>query len=97
MSKLEIVDREIRLLRRRLRDYRPFLEVDEFSPVRTAADGHELALLSAQSRYRQLRDARINLMRYTRQNYQLLRLKVLQAATRLAEVKQSANAAVASL
>ena len=76
-------------MQRRLRDYRPFLRFDEYPVVRTAADSHELALLSAQSRYRQLRDARINQVRYMRQNYQLLRLEVLAAATRLAEVKHS--------
>ncbi|HCK42244.1 MAG: hypothetical protein CMJ72_14625 [Planctomycetaceae bacterium] len=63
--------------------------MDEFSPVRTGADSHELALLSALSRYRQLRDARVNQMRYTRKNCQLLRLEILKAATRLAAVKKS--------
>ncbi|MCG8450174.1 MAG: hypothetical protein MI725_11425 [Pirellulales bacterium] len=88
-EQIRLTGREIQILRRRLRDYRPFLEVDEFSPVRTAADSHELALLDAQSRYRQLRDVRINQMRYTRRNYRLLRLEVLKAATHLAEVKRS--------
>ena len=88
-EQIQLARREMRLLERSLRDYRPFLQAGEFSPVRTAADSHELALLVVQSHYRQLRDARINQMRYTRQNYQLLRLEVLKAATRLAEVKRS--------
>ena len=90
-EQIRLGDREIQVLRRRLRDYRPFLEVDEFSPVRTAADSHRLTLLAAESRVRQLRDARLNQMRYTRQNYQLLKLEVLRAAVHLAEVHRSIN------
>ena len=89
---IKLADQEIKLLKRRLRNYRPFLQVDEFSPVRTAADSHRLALTAAQSQSRQLRDARINQMRFTRQNYQLLQLELLKAATQLAEVQRASVA-----
>ena len=75
---------EIAVLRRRLRDYRPFLQVGQYSPARTAAENHQLGLIAAEQRLRQLQDDRLGLFRLTRQNNQIYRLDVLEAATRLA-------------
>lgn len=84
---VRLTEAEIAVLRRRLRDYRPFLQVGQYSVVRTAAENHGLALVAAEQRLRQLKDTKIGLMRFTRQNNQLYQLDVLQAATRLALAK----------
>lgn len=88
-EQIRLTHAELQVLQRRLIDYKPFLEVDEYSPVRNAAENHYLAILATKSHLRSLRDARINQMRYTRQNYQLLRLNVLKAATKIAMLKNS--------
>ena len=87
-EQIRLAQTEINVLRRRLRDYRPFLRVGEFSPVRTAAESHLLSLVAAEQRLRQLRDDRINLMRTTRQQYDLMNLEIVRAAAHLAQVKQ---------
>ena len=79
---------EIQILSGRLRDYRPFLRVGEYSPVRTAAQSHRLSLLAAEGRLRQLRDERIALMRSRRQQSRLYNLEVLHAAAQLAEIRR---------
>ncbi len=81
---VRLTEAEIAVLRRRLRDYRPFLQVGQYSPVRTAAENHQLALVGAEQRLRQLKNEQIGLLRFTRQNNQLYQLDVLHAATRLA-------------
>lgn len=80
---------EIQILQRRLRDYRPFLQTGRYSPVRTAAESHRLALLASEQKLAQLKEQRIALMRYTRQNAQLYQLDILQAATRLAAIQRA--------
>ncbi|MCA9232224.1 MAG: hypothetical protein KDA57_16370 [Planctomycetales bacterium] len=80
---------EIAVFQRRLRDYRPFLQVGHNSPVRTAVESHYLALVGAQQRLTQLRDERSGLNRLTRQNNQLYQLEVLKAATRLALARKA--------
>ncbi len=79
---------EIQILRGRLRDYRPFLRVGEYSPVRTAAQSHRLSLLAAEGRLRQLQDDRIALMRSRRQQARLYNREVLHAAAQLAEIRR---------
>ncbi len=79
---------EIQILSGRLRDYRPFLRVGEYSPVRTAAESHRLSLLDAEGRLRQLQDEQIALMRSRRQQSRLYNLEVLHAAAQLAEIRR---------
>ncbi len=79
---------EIQILRSRLRDYRPFLRVGEYSPVRTAAHSHRLSLLAAEGRLRQVQDEQIALMRSRRQQSRLYNLEVLHAAAQLAEIRR---------
>ena len=79
---------EIQILKSRLRDYRPFLRVGEYSPVRTAAESHRISLWAAEERLRQLRDERIALMRSRRQQSRLYNLEVLHAAAQLAEIRR---------
>lgn len=87
-DQIALAEAEIDLLKRRLRDYRPFLEVDEFSPVETAAESHQLALLEAQQRLRRLKRDKLALLRLNRQSNELYRLDVLHAAARLIEVRR---------
>lgn len=82
---------EIRVLRRRVRDYRPFLQVGRYSPARTAAENDRLALLAVEQQLKLLRTERINLMRYSRQNSQLYQLDVLRTAARVLELSAAAQ------
>ena len=77
---------EIQILRGRLRDYRPFLRVGEYSPVRTAAESHRLSLVAAEGRLRRLRDDQIALIRSSRQQLRLYNLEVLHAAAQFAQL-----------
>lgn len=88
----QLVEAEVRILQGRLRDYRRFLRVGEYSPVHTAAESHYLALRGAEGRLRQIQDERIALMRSTRGQHTLNDLEILYAATRLAQVKQELDA-----
>jgi len=88
-DQVRLAEAEIAVLQRRLRDYRPFLRVGHYSPVRTFAESHSLALISAEQRLQQLKDERLGLFRLTRQHNQLYQLDVLQAATRLALARQA--------
>ncbi|NOY30427.1 MAG: hypothetical protein GXP28_09725 [Planctomycetes bacterium] len=85
----KFTEAEIAVLNRRLRDYRPFLRVGEYSPVRTAAQEHRLALMDAEQQLGRLKDERLGLLRLTRQYNQLYQLDVLQAATRLALARRA--------
>ncbi len=81
----------IRVLKRRLRDYRPFLQVGRYSPVRTAAENDELALQTLEQELSLLRTERINLMRFSRQNSQLYQLDVLRTAARVLQLSAEAQ------
>ena len=87
-EQIRLTQTEINILRGRLRDYRRFLRVGEYSPVRTAAESHLLALVAAEQRLRQLQDDRIALMRTTRQQFDQQNLEIVRAAARLAEVRR---------
>ncbi len=87
-EQVRLAETEIAILHRRLRDYRPFLRVGEYSPVRTAAESHLLSLRAAESRLRQLKDDRIALMRSTRQQYDFQNLEIVRAAAHYAQVRR---------
>jgi len=88
-NQIKYTEAEIAVLHRRLRDYRSFLQVGRFSPVDTAAENHQLALIAAEQRLGQLKNERVGLFRLTRQYNQLYQLDVLQAATRLAVARRA--------
>jgi hypothetical protein len=88
-SRVRMSESEIRVLRRRLRDYRPFLQVGSYSPARTAAENDRLALQAMELQLRSLRNERIALMRYSRQTSQLYQLDVLQTALRVKQALAS--------
>ena len=81
-----MLDSHISVLRRRQRDYRPFLRVGDYSPVRTAAENNGLALQSTELQRKLLKDEQINLMRYSRQNGQLYQLDVKRTAARVRQI-----------
>ncbi len=83
-DQIKLTEAERAVLHRRLRDYRPFLQVGRYSPVRTAAESHYLALIAAEQRLRQLKDERVALLRLSRQRSQLLRLDLLRAKAQMA-------------
>ena len=85
-DQVRLSESAIRVLERRLRDYRPLLLAGRYSPVRTAAENDRLTLQSTKQALRQLKTERINLMRYSRQNAQLYRLDVLRHAARVRQV-----------
>lgn len=92
-EQIRLTATEVDVLRGRLRDYRPFLRVGEYSPVRTAAESHLLALVDAEQRLAQLRDDRIALMRTTRQQYDFYNLEIVRAAAHYAQVRRGLQAA----
>ena len=83
-DEIDLTRTELAVLDRRLRDYRPFLEVGDYSPVRTAAESHHLALVAAGQRLRHLQEQRIARLRLTRQQIQLYQLDIMRAAARMA-------------
>lgn len=87
-EQIRLAETEIAILNRRLRDYRRFLRVGEYSPVRTAAESHLLALRAAEGRLRLLKDDRIALMRTTRQQYDFQNLEIVRAAAHYAQVRR---------
>ena len=93
-EQIRLTQTEIGVLRGRLRDYRPFLRVGEYSPVRTAAESHLLSLVAAEQRLNQLRDDRIALMRTTRQQYDFYNLEIVRAAAHYAQVRRELQAEV---
>lgn len=96
-EQIELTEKEIEVLRRRLRDYRPFLRVDEYSPVRTAAESYELELLAAEQSLRHLKDKRIALMRTKLATYRHYQLEALEAAQRLLAIQRSLEAQPAAV
>lgn len=94
-NQVRLGESELRVLRRRVRDYRPFLQVGRYSPVRTAAENDRLALQAVEQQVKLLRTERINQMRFSRQHNQLYQLDVLRTAARVlqlsAEAQQTAN------
>jgi hypothetical protein len=74
---------ELAVLNRRLADYRPFLVVGEYSPVRTAAENDFLTRNLTAQRLRQLQDEDIALMRFSGGTDELYQYDVLRAALRV--------------
>lgn len=95
-QQVRLAESELRLLRRRVRDYRPFLQVGRYSPARTAAENDRLALLTVEQELELLRTERINLMRFSRQNRQLYELDVLRTAAKVLAIQQSQSAPTAT-
>ncbi len=81
---------EAQVLRRRLRDYQPFLAVGRHSPVRTAAENAHLNLLATEQSRRHWQDEETALMRFSGEVDKLYRYEVLRAALRV----QAARAAI---
>lgn len=77
---VKLLESQIRMLKRRVRDYRPFLQVGRYSPARTASENDRLTLQAAEQQLKLLKNERINMMRYSRQNAQLHELDVLRTA-----------------
>lgn len=92
-QQVRLAEAEIRVLKRRVRDYRPFLQVGEFSPVRTAAENDRLALLETEQQLKLLRDQRIHLMRAGRQHGELYQLEVLRTAASYLQIANQSQAA----
>lgn len=99
-QKRQLLDQQIRsseaaitVLKRRIRDYRPFLQVGRYSPVRTAAENDRLALLTVEQELKLLRTQRINLMWFQRQNGELYQLDVLRTASRVLQLSAEAQQA----
>ena len=90
-AQVRLGESEAKVVKRRLRDYRPFLQVGRYSPVRPAAENDSLALQAAEQQLKLLKNERINLMRYSRQNAQLYQLDVLRTAARVREVLADAQ------
>lgn len=74
---------ELAVLNRRLTDYRPFLAVGDYSPVRTAAENDFLNRNLTTQRLRQLQDEEIALMRFSGETDELYQYDVLRAALRV--------------
>ncbi|MDZ4659745.1 MAG: hypothetical protein SH868_19395 [Bythopirellula sp.] len=74
---------ELAVLNRRLADYRPFLAVGDYSPVRTAAENDFLNRNATAQRLRQLQDDDIALMRFSGETDELYQYDVLRAALRV--------------
>ncbi len=74
---------ELAVLNRRLTDYRPFLAVGDYSPVRTAAENDYLNRNLTDQRLRQLQDDEIALLRFSGENDELYQYDVLRAALRV--------------
>ncbi len=90
-GQVSLLESELQVLKRRLRDYRPFLQVGRYSPVRTAAENDRLALQTAEQQLKLLKHERINLLRFSRQNSQLKQLDVLRAAARVRQIVAEAQ------
>ena len=78
---------ELAVLNRRLVDYRPFLSVGDYSPVRTAAENELLLRNATAQRLRQCQDAEIALMRFGGERDELYQYDVLRAAIRVRQVQ----------
>lgn len=93
-DQVRLLELEVRVLKRRLRDYRPFLQVGRYSPVRNASEDYSLVLEVAEQELRKLKNERIELMRFSRQNARIYELEVLRRA---AQVRQAMLTPAASL
>lgn len=74
---------EMAVLNRRLADYRPFLRVGDYSPVRTAAENDFLTRNLSAQQLKQLQEADLALMRYSGEADELYQYDVLRAAARV--------------
>lgn len=74
---------ELAVLNRRLADYRPFLRVGDYSPVRTAAENDFLTRNLTAQQLKQLQEADLALMRYSGEADELYQYDVLRAAVRV--------------
>jgi hypothetical protein len=74
---------QVAVLDRRLADYRPFLAVGEYSPLRTAAENDLVAREHIAQRLRQFRDEELALMRFAGESDELYQYDVLRAALRV--------------
>ncbi len=81
-----LIESEIRVLKRRVRDYRPFALVGRNSPFLRDAERTRLALQATEQELRRIKDERIYQMRYSRQNAQLYQMDVLRTAMRVRQV-----------
>lgn len=81
---------ELAVLNRRLNDYQPFIAVGDYSPVRTAAEDVLLTRNAAAQRLRQLEDADLALMRFSRENDELYQYDVLRAFVRIRAAQAAA-------
>ncbi len=86
-----LLDSEISILKRRQRDYRPSLRAGRHSPVRTDAENNRLVLQATEQQLKLLKNDRINLMRYSRQNAQLYQLDVLRTAAHVRQLVAKAQ------
>jgi hypothetical protein len=74
---------ELAVLNRRLGDYRPFLRVGDYSPVRTAAENDFLTRNLTAQQLKQLQEADLALMRYSGEADELYQYDVLRAAVQV--------------
>ncbi|NOZ38753.1 MAG: hypothetical protein GXP24_00830 [Planctomycetes bacterium] len=90
-DQVRLLESELQVLKRRLRDYRPFLQVGRYSPVRTAAENNRLALQATEQQLKLLKHERIHLMRFSHQNTRLYQLDVLRTAARVRQIVAEAQ------
>ena len=83
---IRLTKAEAAVLDRRIEDYRPFRTVGRYSPTVTAEQNARLNRLAAGQELRQLKDERSNLWRVYAARCQVLELKVLQAAQKVASL-----------
>jgi len=86
-----LLDKELQVLKRRLRDDRSFFRVGRFSPVQTAAENNRLTLQATEQQRKILKNEQIYLLRYSRQNGQLYQLEVQRTAVRLRKILTAAK------
>ncbi len=79
----QLAQLQVAVLNRRLADYRPFLAVGEYSPVRTAAENDLVARELTTQRLRQLQEEELALMRFAGESDELYQYDVLRAALRV--------------
>lgn len=85
----ELTSKQIAVLVRRLRDYNPFLAVGDYSPVRTAAENDNLALVAAKQNLERIRAEKIALMRYGYLTDEVLQIDVVRAVLRVHSARRA--------
>lgn len=80
---VKLAELQTAILNRRLTDYRPFLAVGQYSPVRTAAENDLVAREIAANQLRHLQEKQINVMRFSGEIDELYQYDVLRAALRI--------------